>query len=417
MRSRLITLLSMTLVLAACGGNEGAITIGSSAPPNSFDHELCSEFDATDGPSKELINGLPSRFKGAITAVVDFGSAMDAMGDNDDGSVDDLIELLSRKDLGDQFRELSAFVEKECGSSEGSASISALATAADVAAEPADDAYCAALQENFAGSGTSDDETTTDDRIDALVEVAPESHRAALDELRSLGGSADDSESLGAFGALLGLGVYAQSRCDIDGALAQMLLGGMFAGLGDASGDSPTTTASGPAPDADATAATAAVPAGTDLAFEVRSADLDDDGAYLASVVVPVGWEAESNFDVSFSPPAGSGAGIFTSLDVGAGCDGVCEPTDWEARLRGESGYLTSYLAAHAGASERPVVGSDGTAILSTDGEVAGLVVRWDDTAAKYFTCEVRLEDDQADLLQAFVTACESARPAWIPVA
>ena len=94
----------------------------------------------------------------------------------------------------------------------------------------------------------------------------------------------------------------------------------------------------------------------------------------------------------------------------------MCEATDWEARLRGEDGYLSSYIEGHDGA-ERAVTGSAGTAIVTTtDSGASILVMRWDDTVDKYFTCEVELEDSEVALVAAFTAACEAARPAWFPV-
>ena len=41
---------------------------------------------------------------------------------------------------------------------------------------------------------------------------------------------------------------------------------------------------------------------------------------------------------------------------------------------------------------------------------------RWDDTAARYFECEVDLDEENAAALPAFLAACEASRPGWITV-
>jgi hypothetical protein len=394
---------------------------GSADESGTFDQSMCSEFEDSDGPSDELIAALPGRFGGALTAIKDFGEALDSMGDNeDDGSIDALVDVLSTEGLGTDLSDLAAYAEEQCGVSEGSKSIAAVASAATIATADEDEEYCAALKEMFAS--TDEDGSTAND-LEALREVAPDAHLPALDALAAVDADPSDEDAqMGAFGALLGLGIYSESTCGIDGALPQMLLGAMFMGL-DSGTDSGTDDDAPPpdvdptvVPDADPAAATSALPAGSAITFGVRSADLDADGEYLASIVVPDGWEEESSFDVTYSPPADSGVSIFTSIEVGAGCDGVCEPNDWDARLRGADGYLTSYLSSHPSASESPIPGSEGVVLTSTIDEVTALVLRWDDGADKYFSCEVDLEDEQADLLPAFVEACVSARPAWFAV-
>ena len=417
MRSRLISLLTATLLLSACGGgSNGAITVGTSAAPDvSFDKDLCSGFEDDNGPSDELVAGLPKRFADAVTAVKDFSSALDAMGQNDESSVDALVAALSKRGVTKELADFGEFAEQECGVTQGSTAIKGLAVAAEMASTPKDAAYCKELSTRFAGDSSGGSE-----QFAKLAEIAPKSHRDALRQLAELDpNTVTDADQAALFGPMFGLGIYAESVCGIDQALAQMLLGAMFMGMGDGGGSTSTTLPEGvdPAqyPDITADAANAALPAGSGLTFAVASADLEDDGNYLASVVVPSGWEPTTGFNVEFAPPASSGASIFTTVEVGAGCDGSCEATDWDARLRGESGALASYLDQHPGASEAPISGSKGV-VVTDSSEVAALVLRWDDSADRYFSCEVDLETEDAALLPAFVTACESSRPAWFAV-
>lgn len=421
MRLRVITLLAATsLLLVACGSDSEdrasddapATTAASS---EEFDPELCKAFDESDGPTDELLAGLPEQHASAGQTIKDFGESMDRMDDNGDGGEIGAAELLApilEDGAAEELADFAEFVERECGDTEATGPIAGVATAAEMLTEPEDDEYCAALRDGF-GEASSGPEG-----IAAIAEVAPASHVESLESLSRLS-DINDADADALFGPMFGIGGYAEVRCDIDGALVQMLLGAMFAGMDDSDFDSDDVTTTTVDPSsisvADATSANAAVPAGGDLEFEVRPVDLEDDGEYLASVVVPVGWEQESTMGLSFSPPSGSGASIFTTVDIDAGCDGMCEANDWEERLRGENGYLTSYLDAHDGATETPVSGSEGVVVRAGD-EPSAVVLRWDDGVDKYFKCEVSLDEDDAALFDAFVAACEAARPGWFAV-
>lgn len=416
MRSRLIALVSTVFVLSACGGSNGAITIGSTAAESSSGvvADLCESLESDDGPTEELIASLPEDQAAAAEAVNEFAEAMDSMGDNDDTSIDVLTSALTKDGLADQLADLATFAEEECGTSQGVDAIAGLAVASSMASEPQDDEYCDALTSSFAGESDGGP-----DQFLALSDIAPESHRDPLVVLAEIDPeTATDADQAGAFGPLFGLGIYAESVCGIDQAFSQVLLGAMFMGMGDG-GTSSTTLPSGvdPAqyPDITADAANAAAPAEGGVTFIVTSVDLEDDGEYLASAVVPSDWESSTGFNVEFSPPEGSALSIFTTLEFGAGCDGSCEANDWEARLRGPDGYLTSYLDQHPSAGEAPIAGSEGVVVTDT-AEVTALVLRWDDGADRYFSCQVDLEPEQASLLGAFVAACESSRPAWFAV-
>ena len=418
MRVRFIPVLAASLLLTACGGgDDGAITIGSSKAPGgaaTFDADQCAVFESEDGPDEKFVESMPDRYRDAATAIAEFGTSMDAMGDNDDGSIDGLVASLTKDGVAEQLRQFAADIEEQCGSSEGSVVIGGIATASEMASAPKDAEYCDGIEAGFSTDDGGAEE------IAALADIAPESHREPLAALAAVDPESMDSADQDAlFGPMFGLGIYAEDQCGIEGALAQMLLGAMFLGAGD--GMTTTTLAEGvdPAqyPDITADAANAALPAESGIAFQVVSADLDDDGEYLASMVVPEGWTSDTGFNVEFSPPADSGVSIFTSIEAGAGCDGTCEATDWEERLRGESGFLTQFFSSHPGAAESPIAGSEGVIVTNTtEDEAVAVVLRWDDGADKYFSCEVSLEPEQADLLPAFVAACESSRPAWFAV-
>jgi len=420
----LSVLVASTLFLSACGSDGGDITVSKSSSGD-FDTALCAEFESEDGPSDELLAGLPAEYAATAGSIVEFGEALDAMGDNDDTSLDQLSDALTKDGLGDDLRAFAAFAEKECGESDGATQIAQMAVAADMASAEQVDEYCTALADGF-----SDDNEGGPEQLAALMDIAPEAHREGLDALSKLDASTATDADMGAlFGPLFGLGIYAEKVCGIDGAAAQMLLGAMFIGMGDdmSSGtddgsDDSATDDSGvgvdPAqfPDITADSANAALPAGSAITFQVVSADLEDDGEYLASMVVPEGWDMDQGFNVEFSPPADSGASIFTSMEAGAGCDGTCAATDWDARLREEVGAISQFTTSHPSATEEPIAGSEGVVLTDTSDGATALVLRWDDSADKYFSCSVDLDEDDAALLPAFVEACVASRPAWFAV-
>lgn len=166
----------------------------------------------------------------------------------------------------------------------------------------------------------------------------------------------------------------------------------------------------------DAADANDAVPSGIDLEFEADNFDLEDDGEHTASLVVPVGWESKSFIGVDFEPNDDE-LGFFTEMSVAAGCDGLCEVTDWEERLNGPDGYLTMLGDGGSVVERREVDGSEGVLLITQDSfGTSVIVLRWDDSADRYFECEATLDDDAEDLAAAFEAACLAARPDWFPV-
>jgi len=154
---------------------------------------------------------------------------------------------------------------------------------------------------------------------------------------------------------------------------------------------------------------------GTGLVFGVREVELDDDSEdYPASIVVPDGWEIDTFIEMSVEPPSGSDVGFFTEMGFRAGCSGSCEATDWEARLRGTDGALAA-LAVLEDYDERPTTEGDGVVVTGIGGlsKPTAVVFRWDDSADRFFRCKADLDRDDADLLPAFVAACEASRPGW----
>lgn len=168
----------------------------------------------------------------------------------------------------------------------------------------------------------------------------------------------------------------------------------------------------------DAGPANAALPEGADLSFKSGEFKLDeDDGALTAQIVAPVGWKQSVFLGITFEAPEDSDIGFFTDMRVDTGCDGLCAPTDWEARLNGPDGYLTQLRSNGTVVDEGTPTGSEGAIVVATDDfgtEVT--VLRWDDSATHYFKCEAQLDEDDDVLVDAFRVACEASRPGWFSV-
>ena len=158
----------------------------------------------------------------------------------------------------------------------------------------------------------------------------------------------------------------------------------------------------------DATAANDAVPAGTELEFESNNFDLDEDGDSSASLVAPIGWSSRVFIGVQFEPEADAELGFFTRMKVDAGCDGLCEATDWYLTMLDEGGNVVE---------RRGVTGSAGAVRIVEDSfGTTVIVLRWDDAADHYFQCEAMLDDGAEELAEAFEAACLASRPDWFEV-
>jgi len=445
MRTRVIPVLAALLFLGACGDDGEKITkaddtLVEAGKDGSVEPAFCEQLNDSDGGGEEFLAVVPEQFTDAAEAIVAFTAALDGLDSGsfdsnseanpadpaDSATVNELADKLSAGELSESLASLAKFAEDECGPTEGSAAISMLSGIALMVGADADEDYCVALRSSFSDGADQSDPVATMSDVDemaALQASAPPEHADALALLAELGDGGGTIDQMTAMGALLGLGLYAETRCDMAGATGQMLFASAFIGLGqdgsgnDGSGSDDLPAPTEPGPPADPASANAALPAGSGLVFESQAVELDDDGGDPASVIVPTGWEVSSFLGLEFNPPADLGLGVFTSMDFSATCDGMCEAGDWNAKLRSPDGLITAYLDSHDGATERPVVGSAGVVITAADGEAAAMMVRWDDTADRLFQCTVSLDASDADQLDAFVAACEASRPSWIPVA
>ena len=413
---RLLTAVAGVAALAtlgACGDDSATPTTApptSAAPSATAGVELSAEFCNELGretPTSQFVESAPEQLQEGAAAVVAFAEALSSEEGNPD-IVTELADTLGAAGIADQIDQLATAAAEQCEQSEGVEVLPQIATAATFAGGEADGPYCDALRTEFA-------DPSAEPTIDPLVDLAPAEQRAALEELASSAGSGSSSASLG---TLLGLGLYAEARCNIDGAFGMMFLASAFSGeaAGSGSGDSGESTAGNRPDPADATPANAAIPEGVDLSFTTREAPLTEEpDQYLVSAVVPADWRSDQASGLSVTGGSGTPQfGIFDQMTFRATCDGSCEPKDWEAEL----GDITERFQGYTNVQEGPVEGSDGRVITldAPTGGVTGVVQRWDDTAARYFECTVELDSDNASLLPAFLTACEASRPGWIPV-
>jgi len=412
---RLLTAVVGVAVLAtlgACGDDSSAPT---SAPSTTAavgaDVELSAEFCTELGretPTPQFVESAPEQLQEGAAAVVASGEALSSQEPNPNVATE-LADTLGADGVAEQIDQLATAAAEQCDSTEGVEILPQIAIAATFAGGETDGPYCDALRTEFA-------DPSEQPTVESLVELAPAEQREALEQLASGAGTGGVGANLG---ALLGLGLYAEARCDIDGAFGMMFLASAFSGgsAGSGSGSSGESTAGDQPEPADAAPANAAIPEGVDLSFTTQEAPLTEEpGEYLVSAVVPVDWRPGPFPWLSLTGGSGdvNGFGIFDEMTFRATCDGSCEPKDWAAEL----GDITERFQGFTNVQERPVEGSDGRVVTleASTGAVTGVVQRWDDTAARYFECSVELDADNASLLPPFLAACEASRPGWIPV-
>ncbi len=396
--------------------NPGSAPTTSGEADVRFTVDDCALLDR-DEPPPDLADRVPPAYADATQLLMDLTATFGP----DEWSISpDLIDRLAGPDTAGAFSDLAGAVERDCGPSESVDGFRAYSQIAELAAPAAQSDYCDQLA--VALSLESNDEASTD-ALSAAIALAPPEHTSALATVQQARGPgidepADPSLATQTLIAAAGLGLYNEARCGVAGSFATMLFAGVLlsASGGSASGSGGGTPAGlGTAPiPAQPAAATAAIPRGSDLAFEVIEIDLKDDGDYLVSAVVPVGWERnDSVFGARFEPV--EGFGIFSRISIDSGCDGTCQVTDWESRLTSPDGYVTRFRSEGL-IVDRPTEGSPGIVMTKpgfSDG-IEGIVVRWDDTTDRYFTCSFELDEQDIDYVDAFTAACEAARPGWI---
>ena len=381
-----------------------------------FTAEVCALLDQ-DEPPPDLADRMPSAYADATRLLVDL---TDTFGPDEWLIPQDVIDRFVGPDTAGAFSALADAMERDCGPSESVEGFRAYSQISELGALDARPRYCDQLA--VALSFESDDEASTD-ALSAAIALAPPEHASALATIQQVRGPevdqlADPSFATQTLVAAAGLGLYNEARCGVTGSFATMLFTGAFlsasgGSAGGLGGGSPPRLGTPPMP-AQPETANAAVPLGSDLTFEVIEIDLKDDGDYLVSAVVPTGWERnDSLFGTRLEPV--EGFGIFTKMTIDTGCDGMCQVTDWEARLNGPEGYVSQFRSEDL-IVDRPTEGTPGVVMTKpgfSDG-IEGIVIRWDDTADRYFKCSFELDESDIDKVDAFTAACEAARPGWI---
>lgn len=395
---------AVAFLAVGCGDDGGEGAAPAIDPP---DAELCAIL-AEEEPSPDVVDRLPDEYREAATALMSMGDL-----DLENGDVGELADRLLAPGVGGQLLSL-ADLAAACGNTETEQALRSYAAMVDLGSVGADDAYCALLVAELDPSNDGDDVPPE------LVAAAPAAHADALERISALAESegVPAEDVLGLFG---GLGLYAEAQCGGEGLFGTMLFIGAFAGAfaGDdgiisSSGIDPTT----PPTPGDPAAATAALPTDAGFGFVVQTFAVEDDGEYVVSAIVPNGWESDDLDDPFFGvtfEPAGEGFGFFSEMTFRAGCDGLCEPTDWRARLEDDDGWLTQRRANEEFSVDEAY--GDGWLLVGEgfSGGVEGTVLRWNDGADRYLSCEFELDEDDVAYVDAFIAACGSATPGWFP--
>lgn len=414
----------VALLLASCGDDSqpdaaAPTTTRTASDPSRFCEIIADDTGYLEGLEQAVPKDMASGAAAAESLARLFAAIDDEQADPADFPVDEVSKRLAVDGVEESLDRLADKAAADCDDADAADAIRMIATFGGIVSAPRDDAYCSKLEASIRSEGDSEDPSRFQREISTLADAAPEAHQTALEEIAEVVTAEEqppDELMRKVSTNLMGLGFYAEYRCGIKDALGEFLLAGAL--LGEFGGGTMGTSGNDePATPADASAANAALPAGSSLRFEVREVELEDpEDGYRASVVVPVGWTADSSFGVTFEPPADAGFSILESYQVNAGCDGLCEPTNWEQRLRGPEGFLTNWIGSATVTEDRAPDGSAGAVITTrtTDGDVRGGVFRWDDQADRYFACTVELKAERASLLPAFVAACEASRTNWL---
>ncbi len=425
-------MLVAALVLASCGGandtsDQTPDTADTTSPvpttdaaatdtDEAFTSDMCAALDQDEPPS-DLADLVPPAFADAAQVLMNISSSFSS----DESSIaPEFIDQLADPEAEAALAAFADAAEHGCGQSESTDGIRFYAQMSGFAGPPAQPDYCEQLATVLSLEASDADSAVA---LDVAIDIAPVEHAEVLAVIQVLITAGDrelpdDFDPTQTFVAAGGLGLYAEARCGIADSFATMLFAAAFLSTKDGA---PGEQASGigMAPEsANPAAATAALPAGSDLTFEVFEIDLEQDGRYLVSALVPAGWERrERSFGASFGPV--ENFGFIAELTIDSGCDGLCEVTNWEARLNGPVGYITRYREGSELIVDRPTEGAPGIVMMKPgfDDFVEGIVIRWanwSNEADRYFSCDFRLDNDDIAFADAFVAACEAAQPGWL---
>ncbi len=141
---------------------------------------------------------------------------------------------------------------------------------------------------------------------------------------------------------------------------------------------------------------------------------LDEEGEHNVSMQVPADTTVDVDGFFGTELMLGGDYSIFTDIELNASCDGICEAQDWGSKLNSTDGELGRTRASIEPQNDTPI---DAGWLLSgpnlDDDGATVLVVRWDDTARRYFSCTIEIDESDVDRSDELLTICLTAEPLW----
>ena len=141
---------------------------------------------------------------------------------------------------------------------------------------------------------------------------------------------------------------------------------------------------------------------------------LDEEGEHNVSMQVPADTTVDVDGFFGTELMLGGDYSIFTDIELNASCDGICEAQDWGSKLNSTDGELGRTRASIEPQNDTPI---DAGWLLSgpnlDDDGATVLVVRWDDTSRRYFSCTIEIDESDVDRSDELLTICLTAEPLW----
>ena len=142
---------------------------------------------------------------------------------------------------------------------------------------------------------------------------------------------------------------------------------------------------------------------------------LQDDGDYTAQLYLPEDATVSGDNSFATSVTFDDSDSFFSGLSITAECRGFCTPQDWEANLNAPDGELGRVRSSVTVVNDTPI---DSGWIVSGDRRsgdgAAGVVVRWDDAADRYFACSIEAGGADSDQINEMIAICVAAEPNWL---
>lgn len=127
--------------------------------------------------------------------------------------------------------------------------------------------------------------------------------------------------------------------------------------------------------------------------------------------VVPVGWKGSKHFAGRLEAPKERGYKFLTGFAVGKGCDGWCQPKDWEKTVQKS---IDNSLSKSAKMVKDEKLGPSSRLVVKQGSDyVAVLIYHWKKGADHYFYCHAFLGPKLQPAAAAFERACRALVPRW----